>query len=87
MNGINDDIFIIFVAVNRDPSVHKHYTNAWIEDGNSYLYIVLPYQELLGIQDSKLFMKKYLIENIKLLNWLDYEAIQKKVEQQLLFEN
>lgn len=72
-----ENLYVTFVAVNDDDA-----TEAWQEEEDSFLWLVLPYEKVLQENPIQL-MKKYLIEALPMWDWLDYKSLQVQVAKKL----
>ena len=72
-----ENLYVTFVAVNVDDA-----TEAWQEEEDSFLWLVLPYEKVLQENPIQL-MKEYLIEALTMWDWLDYKSLQVQVAEKL----
>ena len=56
----------------------------WQEDGETFMRVVLPYQEVLSTNNIDLLAYQQLYKHLDKLDWLDVESIKKRLEKKML---
>ena len=67
----DDPLYITFVA--RKEFFFKE---AWQEDGDTFLRVVLPYEEVLNTDNIDLLIMQELYEQLDLIRWFGAEKIK-----------
>lgn len=72
LQGEYDNVYIIFSTLDNES------TDAWEEEGDSFLLIRLPKEE---VQNGSIDYRSAILEHLPLLSWLDEEALLKYVTE------
>ena len=77
LKGKYDNVYITFVAHPKEKE-----TEAWEDNGDSFLWLVLPEEKI-----TTAFMKAALLKELERLHWLDYPQIREFVAERLSFSD
>ena len=73
-----ETVRITFVA--RDT---EFLNEAWREDGESFLRVVLPYKEVLSTDNVDLLIAERLYEELDKLEWLDVAVMRQRLKSKM----
>lgn len=67
-------LYVTYVAREKD------FTNeAWREENNHFIRVVLPYEEVLTTNNLDLLAYRYLFRQLHLLDWLDVTEMKRRL--------
>lgn len=73
-----ESLYVTFVA--RE----KHFIDeAWSEEGEIFMRVVLPYEQVLNTNNVDLLAYKELYKHLDKLLWLDVDMLKKKLESKI----
>ena len=58
-------------------------TEAWQDNQDSFLRIVLPYKEVLESENTSSLIIRSIMESLEKINWLDIKSIKRKIRSKL----
>ncbi len=70
-----EEVRITFVARDR-----KFLNEAWQEEGETFMRVVLPYREELSANNIDLLVAEELYKQLDKLKWLDVERMKRRLE-------
>lgn len=70
-----EEVRITFVARDR-----KFLNEAWQEEGETFMRVVLPYREVLSANNIDLLVAEELYKQLDKLKWLDVERMKRRLE-------
>lgn len=73
LKGRYDNVYITFVAHPKEKE-----TEAWEDNGDSFLWLVLPQEEITAAG-----MATALLKELERFHWLDYQQIREFVAERL----
>ena len=70
LQGEYDNVYITFSTIDKE-------SEAWVDQGDSFLSIVLKPEDVV---EKQVDFRQTILDHIPLLTWLDQRALQKYVE-------
>ncbi len=77
-NLCKETLYVTFIARKE-----RFETRAFQDEGDSFLKVVVPYDKVLSNENNLPLLLTHLIQNLKLLTWLDHSLLKKRIESLL----
>jgi len=73
-----EPLYITFFA-REEPFEQK----AFVKNGENFLWVILPYEEILQNDDNTTLMLAHLAQSLEQMEWLDHGCLKRRIEKML----